>query len=67
MIVWGSQTFSRWWAAGKYRKRTAKGQYSLLNNLPQAALNYLSALGTVSPTAAAHEEYNLEQITTFVG
>ena len=39
---------------------TAKGQYSLLYNLPQAALNYLTAPGTMSLRAAAHKENDLE-------
>lgn len=46
VIVWGRQTLGRWQAAGKYRwRRQPEGQYSLLYNLSQAALNYLAAAG----------------------
>lgn len=56
VIVWGRQSVSRWWAAGKYRwRRQPKGQYSLLYNLSQAALNFLSTAGTMNLRAAAHE------------
>lgn len=49
VIVWGRQTLGRWQAAGKYRwRRQPEGQYSLLYNLSQAALNYLAAAATAA-------------------
>lgn len=49
VIVWGRQTLGRWQAAGKYRwRRQPEGQYSLLYNLSQAALNYFAEAGTAA-------------------